>query len=709
LLTLFQRGNILSFGKPTFKEYYVKKWIVLFLFLSIPLFGFCEAPKLTLEAASEKPIITPEIVAQVIATLTAKFGDAEKERISMGVTQAGAFWTKEDGNPADFETFCLENFASDPKILKDTFQRFEKNFESLLGHFNWITRDLKEPLDVDIGEKLPVDDLFAKLSPEDHLQEDLFKLKIAFYILLNFPQTTLEEKLKEGPKWDREKWAWTRLCDFFPARVPAEISQKINAAEMEAESYVNDYNIFAKYLITPDKKTLFTDDLKLISHWGLRDELKGQYNQSGGLERQEILFKTMERIIDQTIPKAVINKPIYWDPFSNIVYEKSGDQFKSLPSEPEGDKRYEKLITNFKAQTLADRFYPKYPRYIDRKFNLERQITEQQAEKLLIDVLSSDVMIQIGEIMKKRLGRSLRPFDIWYPGFKPGGSISEQEITEKVKQKYPNLAAFEKDVPNILVSLGFTPEKARFISDRIVIDPARGGGHAMRTRMHSDKSRLRTRVPKDGMDYQGFNTAMHELGHNVEQTFSFFDMDHYMLTGVPNTACTECFAFIFQYRDLDILGIKGTDPKEADFRTIHLFLETFEIAGVGLVDLRVWRYLYEHPDATPAQLKEKVIEIAKDVWNSYFAPVFKIKDSPILAIYSHMIAYPLYLADYPVGGIIQFQIEDFLKGKSLGTEMERICKQGCLTPKQWMEGAVGSDLSAEPLIKATREALNRVQ
>ena len=34
---------------------------------------------------------------------------------------------------------------------------------------------------------------------------------------------------------------------------------------------------------------------------------------------------------------------------------------------------------------------------------------------------------------------------------------------------------------------------------------------------------MRRRVEKGGMNYKGFNRAVHELGHNVEQTFSLND------------------------------------------------------------------------------------------------------------------------------------------------------------------------------------------
>ena len=101
--------------------------------------------------------------------------------------------------------------------------------------------------------------------------------------------------------------------------------------------------------------------------------------------------------------------------------------------------------------------------------------------------------------------------------------------------------------------------------------------------------------------------------------------------------------------------------------------------------------------------------IAKNIWNEYYAEVFGIKDVPILAIYSHMIDYPLYLSAYPVGHLAEFQIEKQMEGKNIGEEMYRICTQGNLTPDIWMEKATGSSLSVEPIIEATEEAYKALQ
>ncbi|HNW35932.1 MAG TPA: hypothetical protein PKM25_13420, partial [Candidatus Ozemobacteraceae bacterium] len=609
-------------------------FLVTALALSIcPAFA---AEKTSVAAVAAKPAITAtegipaDVQSRVVSALVKKHGETHRARIEAGVAQAAPFWRAEDGTAEEFEKFCLDSFIVDPVLLKETFDRFETNFESINGYFHRLTRDLKRQLDLDIGDNLPLDESFAKLDPFNHLQDDLFRLKIAFIALLNFPQTTLTEKLKNGPSWSREQWARTRLCDAYTARVPSAIRQKINDAEVEAESYVNDYNIFAGNLLTPEKKTIFAPDLKLISHWGLRDHLSTLYAQADGLIGQEMLFKVMERIIDQSIPKAVINRPTYWDPVSNTVYEKSGSGFKQIDAAPEPDTRYATMLINFHAQQLADPLYPKYPRYIDRKFNLERQISETDVEKLLISLISSDAAARTGELISKKIGRKLRPFDLWYSGFKVAGELPEKELNQTVKNKYPNLQAFASDIPSILKYLGFEEQTAKFIAGRIAVEPARGGGHATPAMMRTDRSHLRTRVPKGGMDYQGFDTAMHELGHCTEQTISLYKTDHYLLGDVPNSACTECFAFLFQSRGMDVIGMKLDDPSIQPRNTLDTFWSAYEIAGVSLVDLRVWRWLYDHPEATPAQLKEAVISIAKEVWNAYYAPVFGFKDSTVL-------------------------------------------------------------------------------
>ena len=78
---------------------------------------------------------------------------------------------------------------------------------------------------------------------------------------------------------------------------------------------------------------------------------------------------------------------------------------------------------------------------------------------------------------------------------------------------------------------------------------------------------------------------------------------------------------------------------------------------------------------------------------------------PLLCIYSHMIDAGMYTPDYPLGHIIAFQMEEYLDGKNLGREMERMCTIGSLTPDLWMRTAVGAPISTQPMLEAARKAL----
>ena len=139
------------------------------------------------------------------------------------------------------------------------------------------------------------------------------------------------------------------------------------------------------------------------------------------------------------------------------------------------------------------------------------------------------------------------------------------------------------------------------------------------------------------------------------------------------------------------------------------FWSSFEIMGVSLVDIRVWEWMYANPEATPAQLKEAVISIAKDVWNTYYASILGGKDETLLGIYSHMIDYPLYLPNYPMGHLIDFQIEQQVKSKNMANEVERMLTQGSIIPQLWMKGAVGREISIDPLLKSTEKALEALR
>ncbi|MEJ2721852.1 MAG: hypothetical protein P8181_12045, partial [bacterium] len=214
----------------------------------------------------------------------------------------------------------------------------------------------------------------------------------------------------------------------------------------------------------------------------------------------------------------------------------------------------------------------------------------------------------------------------------------------------------------------------------------------------------------DGMDYKGFNIAVHEMGHNVEQTLSLNDVDHTLLQGVPNTAFTEAIAFVFQSKDLELLGLATADEKNRALKALDDFWGAFEISAVALVDMGIWHWMYDHPDANPAELREAAVRISKDVWNKYCAPVFKTRDVVLLGIYSHIIHSFLYIPDYPLGHLIAVQIEEQIeKAGTVGSEVERMAVVGNVAPDIWMKEATGSPVGADALLATTEQALKELE
>ncbi|MDR0332681.1 MAG: hypothetical protein LBI15_04380 [Dysgonamonadaceae bacterium] len=624
-------------------------------------------------------------------------------RIERGVRQVADLWRESDGSPEEFANFCKTSFIADPAQLSMLFDTLERNFEILTGYLHRINVLLMRPLHLEGPPITPVDMMFGAYNVSAHQNADMFATKIAFLTALNFPFYSLEEKTRLGETWTRKEWAYARMGDRFTTRIPAALQQESSRAFTASEAYISNYNIYMGRLRNANGEQLFPDGMRLITHWGLRDELRSQYaDTEKGLERQRMIYQIMERIIDKSIPQEVINSDKYtWNPISNTVF----DEGREIRFSQEPDTRYEMFLGNIRAMMNFDAYSPRYPTQMQRAFSGGMEIPQEDIESLFRNILSSPLTKEVATFISQRLGRPLEPHDIWYTGFRSSGGIPEDDLTAITQRKFPNAQALEDSIPNMLIQLGWEPERARRIASLIVVEGSRGAGHAWGAAMRDEPARLRTRIGADGMDYKGFNIGIHELGHNVEQTITMNDIDFYSLTRVPNTAFTEAIAFLFQRKDLELIGLENINPEEEHYLALSKFWSCFEIMGVSLVDIQVWEWIYENPNATAAQLRDAVMRISKEVWNTYYADIFGVRDQTILSIYSHMIRRPLYLSNYPIGHVIDFQIGQYVEGKNMADEIDRMLKQGSIVPQIWMQGAVGSRISEQPLLEAVEKAL----
>ncbi len=653
-------------------------------------------------------------VDSVTNELIAKNGEGQRARATRGVKQVAGFWRAEDGDAAAFAEFVKTNFAGDAKTLDALFDRMEFAFEQVDGHMLEIGRELRRQSDLDIGPIYPFDEIMAGYDPSAHLNDDLFANKLAFVVLLNFPLTTLEQRLTDGNSWTRRQWAEARLAQRFSRRVPADVNLAIAKAGGEASQFVATYNIWMHHLVDDSGARLFPAKMRLLEHWNLRDEIKAEYSEGKpGLAKQRTIQKVMERIVDQSIPNDVVDNPnVDWNPVTNTVKPaavKDADNYTPQAPVHEANARYATILKVFHASKLADPYSPTAPTLIARKFDEQRELPEARVKAMLEQIVSSPLVPRVAALIEKRLGRPLEPFDIWYNGFRPRGTTTDAQLDAITRKKYPTAEAYHADMPRMFRALGFSEERAKMLADNIIVDPARGSGHAMPAGRRADHPHLRTRVGADGMDYKGYNIAVHEMGHNVEQTFSLNLVDHTLLSGVPNTAFTEALAFVFQNRDLELLGLAKPSPESDALKTLNEFWGAYEIAGVALVDMGMWHWMYDHPSATPAELKEAVVQISKDVWNRYYAPVFHLRDETLLGVYAHMVDSFLYLPDYPIGHMIAFQIEEQMKkAGAIGSEFERMARMGSVTPDLWMKNATGAPVGPEALLAATERAVGVV-
>ena len=675
--------------------------------MKYPIFFLCIAAMLTACQPKHTQVMISDTTIQAsIAAITAAHPEADMALVARGVEQVAALWNESDGSETDFKTLVSGSYAGSAKEREVLYQRLAHIIEQCSQSADMLNNTLQEPTTlVGKGEPSSVDWLISGYSPMSHFAEDMFANKIAHICVLNFPHYSLEEKNTLGSQWTRQEWAYARMGDMFHTRVPGNVMAAYSQALSQAENYIAGYNIMMHCLRTEQGEQLWQEPMALLSHWNLRDELKSNYAAvPHAHEKQEMIYQVMLRIIRQEIPACVVNNEEYtWCPQTNEV--KGGR--REARGERELDTRYQQIINIFHALQAIDKYRADAPSHVLRTFNEDLQIPFGEIEALFTQLIQSDEVKQVAAIIRERLGRDLRPYDIWYDGFKSRSTISEDHLTAQTQKRYPNAKAFEKDMPRMLMELGFAADKAKEVASHIVVEAARGSGHARPCVGREQPARLRTRVSDKGMDYKGYNIAVHEFGHNVEEVISLYDIDYYTLAGIPNTGFTEASAFLFQERDMQLLGYKAKGERGESL--LDMIWGMYEIMGVSLVDMRMWQWLYVNPKATAAELREAVLAIAAEVWNEYYAPVLGEKDSPLLGIYSHMVGYALYLPAYPIGNLVQYQLDEHLAqyatSQEWAKEYTRIYQQGSLTPDAWMRGAVGTSMSVEPILKAVRERL----
>ncbi len=618
-----------------------------------------------------------------------------------GVQQVAARWQPQDGDAEAFVAFCRNHFVADGAARARLLDRLERAMETVSGHLHEIRRDLRWWTDVRTDTFPGVDDVLARFDPAPDLSDQFYRQKIGFIALLNFPRSDLAEMLEQGGAWSVDRWAESRLAQAFGPRIPPELGDRARRVGHQANVFVAGFHVPVETLVDSSGGRWLPAGRKLLAHWLVREEVKANYGDpANGLARQRALMWVMARHIDGTIPASVMDgtNTLDWDSQANTL---GGKPATSL----HGPQRYRHWLAHRDLAFEFDRLHPEAPTAIARKFELDREMPEAEVERLLVDLLGHPVMDRVAAWLRARLGRPLEPHDIYFE------DIAEvkppEQMNAAVKRLFPDEKAFERQLPEVLRGLGFTAADAQFLGSRIRVEIARGSGHAMRPGKPEYGAWLRTSRLDAEFGWDGFDTAMHELGHNLEQLCSTHYAPRPLLRGVPNTACTEAFAFLYQSLGRQVLGLETAEQAARAFHVESLatMLAAFQIAGPSLLELQAWRWIYANPKATPEQLRDEVLAIAERLWSRFHEPHFGKDPYRILAAYQHMIGHPLYLADYTIGHVMSHQIRAHLRDRDLAAETKRITSIGNVTPDAWMRQAVGSPLSIEPLARNAAAAI----
>ncbi len=337
--------------------------------------------------------ITDKSIQKVQDELLKKYGDQDKERIYKGTGQLAGNWRKTDGSNDEFIKFCTENFLTGSE-LKENFMKIQNNLEIQNGYLSKIRYRFNESESFTDTREVKADAFFRKSIPG----ADPYKEKLALFIQLNFPFYDLAEKRQNKDVWDREKWAMVRLGDLYSDRRDQDFKTEADDEVKEFQKYIGKYFFRMDHISLEDGSYPFTKPLTLHSHFGLRDNLKGEYTRPGGLERQEITGKLVECITQGTVPVEFIqDTATRWNPWTGQLFRIEQGKPVQIKYTAEGTKRYAGLLAEFKHKSSNDKLFPDGSTVIKRTFD-NANFQPEEVESLIRNFLSDPVLVSVGNL-----------------------------------------------------------------------------------------------------------------------------------------------------------------------------------------------------------------------------------------------------------------------------------------------------------------------
>lgn len=646
--------------------------------------------------------VSSDEIFRIKSELISRHGSETAIRIEKGVSRLVQIWDLSDGDTARFREFCIENFLSDAELMEN-LPRISGNLILTGGYLSVIRSKMNEPFAFTDIKELHADRFFRKAVPS----YNPYSSELAYFLKLNFPEWSLEEKRQMSAGWDRNQWIMNAIGSYYPGR-EVVTDTALASKQSEFRRYIDKYFFDMHRIMDENGNYPFHEPTSLHCHRGLRDNVKEEYTKKGGFERQKLTDVVLEKVFTGEVPVAFLTDTnTRWNPYKNELYAIEGRKLKRIREYAcEDDKRYEGLKNLFSIEQAVDSAYGNGSTYITRTFE-NANLTVDETEKIIVDFLESPLAAEVSHLVEKRLKRKLHPFDVWYSGFQEQSYYSAEFLDSLTMARYPDPGSLEGSIMDILMKMGFPEEEASIVGSAVDVHSVVSGGYSDQPPVPGGKALLTTMFGERGLDYKGYRVAMHELGHVVCGVYSTLYADNFLLAGVPTGGITEGFAEVFAYKNIEGLGLfpySGQEKKHLLALATYWYL--YEMGGNALTEIRTWKWMYNNPDATVHELKNAILGISAGILNSYFSENFGgTRDCSILSVYNHFISGDLYLFNYFMGGIVSCQLADAFGRDELAPGLKESCREGVTLPELWMQKAVGSGFSLTPLFNGVSSAV----
>ena len=568
-------------------------------------------------------------------------------RLERGKKQVAAMWRAEDGSAAEQKKFVGDEFVATGAALDGMFARYEEILEQLDGHFLEIERALQRHVELDLG---PVDlarQAHGRARSGGAPDGRSVRVEDRDRRAAQLPAHDAAAAPRRGRQMVAAAMGGSAAgAALRAARAGGGAGQDRGAGVGRRTCTSPNTTSSMHHLVDASGARPFPRGMRLISHWNLRDELKADYaakawaaeaadDRAGhGAHRRPDDPEDRHQQRDASIGIR--------SPTRSRRRRPRRSRRARLPAKidpaREPDTRYRVLLDDFLASRAADPFTPTTPTMIARRFDHDREIPEARFVAMMEEVLTSPLAPRIAKLIEQAArpqARAVRPLVRRLPRARDAsrGRARRADAQALSDARRPSKTTSRA----CLTQLGFAPDRAKFFASHIVVDPSRGAGHA-----HAVGAARRRSAPAHAR--RGGRHELQGLQHRGPRDRTQRRADLLALSTSTTRFCRACptprsprrWRSSSRRATSSCSGSASPTPSRSACAPSATIWQTFEIAGVALVDLAVWHWMYAHPKATPAELRDATVGIAKSTWNKYYAPIL---GTTRLAAPRHLLAH----------------------------------------------------------------------